>query len=189
MGFFKDLVKTGKALGSQVGTAIGKAASRTGTSAKTAAKITALKMEVSSIEGEFEHLYMMVGKKYVEYLIETDDNPAIDLEEEFRTIIPLMERKEALENEINELEASSMQSNAMEDLHNAKQEYYEQKRKLDQALKMGVITQDEYDSKIEKYKTKVDNFREIQRLQKQQEMGIITKEELKFRLKALGVKE
>lgn len=189
MGFFNDLMKTGKSLGSQVGSAIGRAASRTSTSAKTAAKLTSLKMEINSIDSEFEKIYIMVGKKYVDYLIETDDNPAIDVEEEFRAIIPLMERKEALEKEITELETSSMQNNYMEDLHDAKQEYYEQKRKLDQALKMGVITQDEYDSKIEKYKTKVDNFREIQRLQKQHEMGIITKDELKFRLKALGVKE
>lgn len=189
MGFFKDLMKTGKVLGSQVGTAIGRAASRTGTSAKTSAKITALKMEINSIEGEFENLYKMVGKKYVDYLIETDADPAVDLSEEFRAIIPLMQRKEALENEIQELETSSMQNNYMEDLNDAKQEYYDQKRKLDQALRMGVITRDEYDDKISKYKAKVDNFREIQRLHTQCDMGIITKNELKSRLRLLGVGE
>ena len=189
MGFFNDLMRTGKSLGSEVGSAIGRAASRTSTSAKTAAKISALKMELNSIESEFEHLYMIVGKKYVEYLIETDDEPAIDLTEEFRAIIPRRQRKEEIENEINELEAANMQSNAMEDLHDAKQEYYEQKRKLDKALTMGVITQDEYDEKLEKYQSKVENFREINRLKQQYDMGIITKDELKFKLKALGVRE
>ena len=189
MGFFNDLMKTGKSFGSQVGTAIGRAASRTGTSAKTAAKITSLKMELNSLESEFENLYMMVGKKYVEYLMETDADPVIDVAEEFRAIIPRMQRREEIENEINELEASNMQSNAMEDLHDAKQEFYEQKRKLDQALRMNVITQEEYDEKLEKYKSKVDNFREINRLQKQYELGIITKDELNFKLKSLGVRE
>lgn len=189
MGFFSDLIRTGKSLGSEVGKSLGKAASRTGTSAKTAAKITSLKMELNSIESEFEHLYMLVGKKYVEYLLATDSDPAIDVEEEFRVIIPRMQRKEEIENEISELEASSMQSNTMGDLHEAKHEYYEQKRKLDQALKMGVITQYEYDEKLAKYQSKVDNFREINRLQKQHELGIITKQELNYKLRALGVND
>ena len=189
MGFLSDLMRTGKSLGSEVGKSLGKAASRTGTSAKTAAKITSLKMELNSIESEFEHLYMLVGKKYVEYLLATDADPAIDVEEEFRVIIPRMQRKEEIENEISELEASSMQSNTMGDLHEAKQEYYEQKRKLDQALRMGVITQSEYDEKLAKYQSKVDNFREINRLQKQHELGIITKQELNAKLRALGVND
>lgn len=189
MGFFKDLVKTGKSFGSQVGTAIGRAASRTGTSAKTAAKITSLQMELNSLEQEFDHLYKIVGKKYVDYLIETDSDPDIDVEEEFKAIIPRLERRAEIENEINDLEAANRQSAVMEDLHDAQQEYYEQKRKLDRALRMGVINRDEYDEKLEKYKAKVDNFNEINRIQAQYDMGVITKEELKFKLKALGVRE
>lgn len=187
MGFFSNLVKTGGSLASQVGTAVGKAVDRTGAYAKNAAEISALKMELGSIEQEFEHLYMIVGKKYVDYLIETDADSAIDIEHEMRTILPKLERKAELEEKINELEKADRQSQIMEELHDAQEEYQQQKRKLDQALQMDVITQAEYNEKLSKFKNKVDNFKEIRRVQTQYDMGIIDKTEYKNKMRLLGV--
>lgn len=187
MGFFSNLVKTGGSLASQVGTAVGKAVDKTGTYAKNAAEITSLKMELGSIEQEFEHLYMIVGKKYVDFLIETDADSVIDIEREMRTILPKLERKAELENKINELEKADKQNQIMEELHEAQEEYEKQKRKLDQALQMDVITQEEYNQKLLKFKNKVDNFQEIRRVQTQYDMGIIDKTEYKNKMRHLGV--
>lgn len=187
MGFFKNLLKTGANFGSQVGTAIGRAASRTGSSAKTAAKISAIKMELNSLEEEFGHLYVIVGKKYIDYLIETDSDPDIDVEQEIKAIIPLIERRTQLERELDELEEADDQSTLMEDIRRARDDYDTQKRKLDQALRRKIITQEEYDEKLEQYQIRLDRFNEVKRLKTQYDMKIITKEELNAKLRALGI--
>ena len=64
--------------------------------------------------------------------------------------------------------------------------YFTQKRKLDQALRGGIITQAEYNEKISVYKSRVENFEEIRRIRAQYDMDIISKEEMRRKLRALG---
>lgn len=52
-----------------------------------------------------------------------------------------------------------------------------EKRKLDRARDMDVITAEEYAEKLEKAQKKYDNFEILKKIQMQYEMDIITKEE------------
>lgn len=186
MGFFKGLLSTGKTLGKNIGGALGDAANKTGVSAKIAFQISTLEMERGKLEKEYDDLCMNVGKKYIDYLLETGEVPSIDLNYEFNRIMPNLNRREEIDNEIAQLKATNMDNQHTEEFNRLQQEYFAQKRKLDQALRGGIITQDEYDEKISAYKSRVENFEEIQRIRAQYDMEIISKDEMKRKLRALG---
>lgn len=186
MGFIKGLFSTTKTLGKQIGGAIGNAADKTGTNAKISLQISSLEMERDKLNVEYENVCAIVGRKYVEYLL-NDGTPAhVDVTEELRVIVPKLERIEEIEDEINRLEASRRDNQFTEEFNEAQQEYLALKKKLDQGLRLGVINKDEYNERLAKAKGKVDNFNEIQRVKSQYELGIITKEEMKAKLKFLG---
>ena len=67
----------------------------------------------------------------------------------------------------------------------AEEEFQKEKTKLDKALAMDVISQDEYDSKLSVVQRKLDNLKEIRKLEKQVDMKLITKEEKEAKIKAL----
>ena len=73
----------------------------------------------------------------------------------------------------------------MREKQQAEEAFLAEKNKLDKALAMDVLSQDEYDVKLAIAKKKVDNFDEIRRVKQQAEMGLITKEEKDARLRAL----
>lgn len=52
-----------------------------------------------------------------------------------------------------------------------------EKAKLDKALGMDLLTQEEYDEKLAAARKKVDNFEAVRRIEQQAEMGLITAEE------------
>lgn len=186
MGFLGGLFSTTKTLGKQIGGAIGNAADKTGTNAKISLQISSLEMERDKLNVEYENLCTIVGRKYVEYLL-NDGTPAhVDVKEELRLIVPKLERIDEIENEISQLEIARKEDQFTEEFNEAQQEYLALKKKLDQALRLGVINQDEYNERLSKVQGKVDNFNEIQRVKSQYDLGIITKEELKAKLKALG---
>lgn len=188
MGFFKGLFTTTKTLGKQIGGAIGEAADKTGTNAKISIQISTLEMERDKLNKEYESLCTAVGRKYVEYLLNDGQPAQIDVKEELRLIVPKLQRVKEIEDEINTLEISRRDDQFMDEFNQAQQEYLSQKKKLDQALRMGIIDQSEYDKKLLSFKSKVDNFNEIQRVKLQYDMGIIDKAEMKANLLALGVR-
>lgn len=187
MGFMRSLFSTTKSLGKQIGGALGEAVDATGTNAKVSLKISALEMERDKLNADYEKLCTIVGRKYVEYLLNDGIPAQVDVTTELRIIVPKLERIEEIEKEINELENTRTGEQFTNEFNEAQQEFLEQKKKLDQALKIGVINQAEYDEKLKKSKGKVDNFNEIQRVKKQYELGIISKEEMRAKLTALGV--
>ena len=132
---------------------------------------------------------MIVGKKYIEYLMVMDKEPEVDLDAEIRRILPNVKRREEIEDEIAELKASEMQNQFTEEFNAVQQEYFMQKRKLDQALRGGIINQSEYNAKISAYKSRVENFEEIRRIRAQYDMDIISKDEMKRKLRALGAED
>lgn len=186
MGFFGSLLRTGKSLGKNIGGAIGNAADQTGTNAKISLQITSLEMERDKLTAEYENICTIVGRKYVEYLLNDGEPAQVDVTQELRVIVPKLERIEEIEDAISQLEAARQGDQFTEEFNAAQQEYLEQKKKLDKALRLGVITESEYNEKLSAAQSKVSNFKDIQRVKSQYEMGIISKEEMKVKLKALG---
>ena len=177
MGLFDKVAKTA----SNIGGGVAKTAANVGSSASVAAQeqseLIALKSQINVIEQELNSSYIQIGRKYVDYVIESGDMPGIDVSDILKLIDPKLTKKQELEKQIIELEKEIESKNVLREKQQAEEEFIAEKSKLDKALAMDVITQDDYDVKLAIAKKKVDNFELIRKIEQQAEMGLITKEE------------
>ena len=84
-----------------------------------------------------------------------------------------------------QLEKEIKQKDILREKAVVEEEFLAEKSKLDKALGMELLSQDEYDAKLAIAKKKVDNFVEIRRIKQQAEMGLITEAEKNAKLNAL----
>lgn len=182
MGLFDKVVQAGKS----VATSAGNVATNVGSSAVTATKeqseLVGLKSEINVIEKELDASYVMIGRKYVDYLVASGEAPVIDITDILRMMDPKIERKNELQKQIIELEKRIKEKDALRDKQAAEQEYIDGKEKLDKALAMGVLDQADYDVKLSALAKKRDNFEIMRKLDQQVELGIITVEEKNAKL-------
>jgi hypothetical protein len=186
MGLFDKVTKVGKTAASSAGNALGSAATSIGSSAVNTAKeqgeLAGLKSEINVIEKELDASYIMIGRKFVDYVIESGEMPGIDVSDILKMLEPKLERKQELQQKIIELEKRIKEKDALRDKQAAEEEYLAGKEKLDKALAMGVIEQSDYDEKIAALAKKRDNFEIMRKLDQQVQMGIITEEEKNAKL-------
>lgn len=186
MGLFDKVSKVGKTAASSAGNALGNAATSIGSSAVNTAKeqgeLAGLKSEINVIEKELDASYIMIGRKYVDYVIESGEMPGIDVSDILKMLEPKLERKQELQKKIIELEKRIKEKDALRDKQAAEEEYLAGKEKLDKALYMGVIEQSDYDEKLAALAKKRDNFEIMRKLDQQVQMGIITEEEKNAKL-------
>lgn len=177
MGLFDKVAKTA----SNIGGSVAKTAASVGSSASVAAqeqsKLIALKSQINVIDQELNSSYVQIGRKYVDYVIESGDMPGINVSAILKLIDPKLTKKQELEKQIIELEKEIKSKNVLREKQQAEEEFLAEKSKLDKALAMDVISQDDYDVKVAIAKKKVDNFELIRKIEQQAEMGLITKEE------------
>ena len=178
MSFFDNLVSNGKALGNQISSAMGNAANQTGVDAKNSAERTSLEMEIATLNNELDKSYLLIGHKYVEYLIVMEKEPLM---------APKLKKKKELEDKLAALEKEDKEQHIIAQKLEFEREYQEQKTKLDKALTMDIITEEEYKNKLMVYKNKVDHFDEMRKIKAQYEMGIIDASEMHMKLRAIGV--
>lgn len=185
MGFFDKVAKTA----SNVGSSVAKGAANVGSSAAVAAQeqseLISLKSQVNVIEQELAASYVQVGRKYVEYVASSGEMPGIDISDILKLIDPKMTKKQELEQKIIQLEKEIKQKNVLREKQMVEEEFLAEKNKLDKALGMDVISQEEYDEKIALARKKVDNFEAIRRIEQQADMGLITKAEKQEKINAL----
>ena len=124
----------------------------------------------------------MVGRKFVEYVAETQEMPGIDVSDILKWIDPKVTRKKELEAEVIEVEKRNKEQKLLREKQQAEQDFINEKEKLDKALAMEIIDEDIYNSKLSAQKKKLDNFEAIRKLELQVDMGIITEEEKNAKL-------
>ena len=177
MGLFDKVAKTA----SNIGGSVAKTAASVGSSASVAAQeqseLIALKSQINVIDQELNSSYVQIGRKYVDYVIESGDMPGINVSAILKLIDPKLTKKQELEKQIIELEKEIKSKNVLREKQQAEEKFLAEKSKLDKALAMDVISQDDYDVKVAIAKKKVDNFELIRKIEQQAEMGLITKEE------------
>lgn len=177
MGLFDKVAKTA----SSIGGSMAKTAANVGSSASVAIQeqneLMALKTQINVIEQELNSSYIQIGRKYVDYVIESGNMPGIDVSDILKLIDPKLSKKMELEKKIIELEKEIKSKNVLREKQQAEEEFLAEKSKLDKALAMEIITQDDYDIKLAIARKKVDNFELIRKIEQQADMGLITKEE------------
>lgn len=185
MGIFDKALKTAKNVGTNLTNSAINVGSTAGTAMQDTTELNNLKMQINVIEQELNSAYLQIGRKYVEYVMATGDMGNLDVADLLKMMDPKISRKQELEQELVELEKRMKQNEILRDKQRAEQEFLDEKTKLDRALAMEVITQDEYNFKISVARKRVDNFEEIRRVEQQFEMGIISKEERNARIETL----
>jgi len=148
MGLFDKVTKTA----SNIGGSVLKSASNVGSSAAVAAQeqseLVALKSQINVIEQELNSSYIQIGRKYVDYVIASGDMPGIDVSDILKLIDPKISKKQELEKKIIELEKEIKSKNVLREKQQAEEEFLAEKAKLDKALGMDLLSQEEYDQKI-----------------------------------------
>ena len=188
MGFFGKLKTQASSIGNSIGDAGSKLSGDILTSSKENAKLIAIKGEIASIDGNLDIAYKEIGKKYVEHIAKTGEYFEIGVKDTLKHIEPKLEKKEELENELIEIEKKLKDQLIMQEKAIFQKEFDEEKGNLDKALKMDIISEDDYKAKLLIIQSKLDNFEEIRKVKKQYEMELITEEELEEKLSLLGVK-
>lgn len=196
MGLFDKVAKTASNLGnsvvktaSNIGDSVAKTAIDVGSNASVVAQeqneLLALKSQINVIDQELNSSYIQIGRKYVDYVIESGDMPGIDVMDILKLIDPKITKKQEIENQIIELEKEIKSKNILREKQRAEEEFFAEKSKLDKALAMEIITQDDYDIKLAIARKKVDNFELIRKIEQQAEMGLITNEEKSQKIEQL----
>lgn len=187
LSFFSNLVDNGKNLGTQIGSAVNTMTQQMKTDAKFSSEKSSLQAEIDTVQAEINKSYQLIGQKYVEHLIHTQAEPIPEVTDTLRLLDPKLEHLAELNQKMIEIEKKEKDQHIIAEKMKFEQEYQAQKEKLDKALKMGVITQDEYMAKIKYYINRLDNFEEIKRIKAQYDMGIIGAAERDAKLRQLGV--
>ena len=114
-----------------------------------------------------------------------DEEPVFDVSD-FLTIIKQDQaKKKELENQLAEVEKRAKQNTLFREKTKAEESFEQEKGVLDKALAMEIISNEEYEQKLNIAKKKVENFEEIKKIEQQFEMGIITKEEKDEKINAI----
>lgn len=185
MAFFDKVTKAATSISKSAINTASSVGSSVGVAAQDQSELAALKMQVNVIEQELESSYVQIGRKYVDYVIATSEMPGIDVSDILKLIDPKLTRKEELERDIIALEKKIKDNAVLREKQAAEEEFLQEKGKLDKALAMDIISQDEYDTKLAIAKKKVDNFEAIRKVEQQYDMKLITKEERDAKIKEL----
>jgi len=185
MGVFDKITSTAKNVGSGIANSAVKVGSNVGTSVQDNSEIAGLKMKINAIDQELDASYATIGRKYVQYVMETGDMPGIDVSDVLKLMDPKITQKQELEAQLVEAQKRVKDADVLRAKEKAQQEFEAEKTKLDRALQMDVISQDEYNLKISIAQKKVDNFEEIRKVEAQYNMGLISNEEKNAKIDAL----
>ncbi len=179
---FNAIKEKGSAVASKAAEVAGNAGSEVIEATKEQSELLGLKSEVNVIDKEIEASQLMIGKKYVDYVIESGEMPGIDVYDILHLMEPKLERKQELNDRLIELEKRIKNEKILREKQAAEKEFFEQKEKLDKALAMEILDKEEYEKRIDALKKKLDNFEVIRKLDQQVQMGLITEEEKNAKL-------
>jgi len=185
MGLFDKVTKTATSIGKSAMSTAANVGSTVGVAAQDQSELANLKMQVNVIEQELDSSYIQIGRKYVSYVIQSGEMPGIDVSDILKLIDPKLEQKNTLEAQIIELEKKIKNSAVLREKQAAEETFLQEKAKLDKALAMDVISQDDYDVKLAIAQKKLDNFEAIRKVEQQYDMKLISKEERDAKIKEL----
>lgn len=186
MGFFDNLKVATKITSKSINEAATNAVSTVVNASKENAKINNIQTQLTAINGELDAAYKQIGEKFVKHVLETKEMPEIDVENILKLMEPKLENKNQLEAELIAIEKKLKDQVILQEKAQLENEFKHQKEALDKAKAMDVISEDDYNLKIEQYSRKINNFEAIRNVRKQYELKIISYEELQQKLSDLA---
>jgi len=182
MGIFDRALNALGNAGNNMSMGAANTGAKMGTTAQDSSEIVALKMQIGTLNQELDATYSVIGRRYVQYVIEKGEMPGIDVSDMLKMMEPKLERLKELERKLIEAEKRVKDIDILRAKERAEHEFYNEKNVLDRALAMDVLTQEEYSKRLAVARKKLDNFEEIRRVRSQLEMGLISREEFNARM-------
>lgn len=183
MDMFEKASKTAKNVGENVISSAKSIGTSLYSFTKEQSELTSLNVQKSVIEKKLEDSYAEIGKRYVAYISECTGATIFDVNDILDAMSPELEKLNDVKAQIAEKEVQIKQAGEERTQKKAQDEFDAEKSKLDKALEMDIITQEEYDAKLAKAQRKIDNYDKLRKIDMQLEMGIITKEEYEEKVK------
>lgn len=155
------------------------------TTAKEQENISVIEKEISTLKIEIEAAYIQIGREFVEYVLETNEMPGIDVSDVLKMLDPKMTRKKELEKELIEIQKRLKDQALIQEKNRLEEQFRNEKEKLDRALAMDVLSKEEYESKISQFRNRIEKFDDIKRIEHQYELKIISRDEMEEKINTL----
>ncbi len=185
MDLFEKATKTVKDVGESVIDSAKSFGSSFYNSSKEQSELAGMKVQKSVIVKRLQESYAEIGKKYVDYMADSDGGEAFDVSEIIEAMQPDLEKLDKIEASITEKELNIKREEEQRGRKKAKLEFEAEKNKLDKAFQMDIISQEEYDEKLLAAQKKLDNYELLKKIRMQLQMGIISKEEYTEKVKRI----
>lgn len=152
---------------------------------KEQGEITGLKLQKAGCEARLEEFYAQIGKRYCDYINNTEGHEQFNVEEIIEKMQPELEKIRKINAALLDREMKEKKAEEERLVQKAKEIYDADKAQLDKALKMNIITQEEYDKQMEVVQKKFDHYAQLRKIEIQRDMGIITQEEYEEKVKTI----
>lgn len=177
MDMFEKATKVVKEVGENVIDSAKSIGTSIYSTSKEQSELAGMKVQKTVIEKRLEDSYAKIGKRYVEYINSSDGSEAFDISDVLEAMQPDLDKLNEIVTALQEKEVEAKREEEEKRKKKASDEYEAQKAKLDKALEMDIIDQDEYEAKLAFAQKKYDNYDRLRKIDMQLQMGIISDEE------------
>lgn len=136
-----------------------------------------LKVQLDKVNKELDSFYAEIGKRYVDYVKAPASQEAFNVDEILNQMESLMELKTETEQKIADKEQSIREGEKEKARLKALERFEREKKRLEDALRMDIISVEEFNEKVLAAQKKYENFDVLRKYDMQLNMQIITKEE------------
>ena len=170
----------------EVGGTVFDSAKNIGTSiyslSKEQSELAGMKVQKSVIEKKLQESYAEIGKRYVEYIAKVDVEEAFDVSDIIEAMQPDLDKLEEIAEAVAQREVNAKKEEEEKQLKKAQDAYDVEKAKLDKALEMDIISQEEYNEKMIMVQKKFEHYVQIRKIDMQLQMGIISNDEYAMKI-------
>lgn len=181
MDFFDKATKVAK----EVGNSVVSVGNTIGNVTREQTEVANMKIQRAAIEKKLESRYAEIGKRYVEYLENPYQYDTFDVSDIIDQIKPELEKIAEIDAQLEQREQQIRQNNLEKDRKKAQDQFDAEKKKLDRAKELEVVTEEEYSEKLAKAQKKLENFETLRKIELQYQMDIISKEEYEEKVKSI----
>ena len=172
-----DLFNKATKVAREVGNSVVNAGNVLSNATREQTELANLKIQKSALDRKMEGQYAEIGKRYVAYISNMFNTRPFDVQDVLDAMQPNLEKLSEIDSQIADKEKAIKENNAERDRKRAQEQYEAEKKKLDKARELDVITEEEYQVKLTSAQKKLDNFDLLRKVEMQYDMEIITKEE------------
>lgn len=185
MEIFDKVNKVAKNVGDNVGSIAKNVGNTLSNVTKEQSELASLNVQKNVIEKKLESSYAEIGKRYVEFVENCREGVTFEVDDVMEKMRPELDKLANLKLQIEEKEMEIKQNNIDKAFKKAQDEYDAEKKKLDKAIELDIISAEEYDEKLAVAQKKLDNFELLRKVKMQYDMDIITKEEYNEKVKKI----